>query len=123
MKQRQCCDLRSDARVLILSQRAWNRVFYIPPVYEFEDVVATIDNVDILAGRVAQLGQHALRVQFARQRDGLLPGRTAERKAGHAVVRDQVQHRMATLEQAHQALHFGRRVVHPSSSVHCTCIG
>src|SRR5690242_21484115 len=32
MKQRQCCDLSGDARTLILSQRAWNKLFYIPLV-------------------------------------------------------------------------------------------
>jgi hypothetical protein len=39
----------SEPRVLILSQRAWNRWFHMPLSYEFEDTIAEVDSADILA--------------------------------------------------------------------------
>jgi hypothetical protein len=48
VKQSDCCTNRSDARVLLLSQRRWNRQFYMPLTYEFEDVIDSVDRVDIL---------------------------------------------------------------------------
>ena len=88
MKQRECCDLRSQARVLILSQRAWNRIFYIPSIYEFEDVVASIDSAHILAppfARVARVplmmyrGSNFLRAKYGLVTDPGIPEIELER--------------------------------------------
>jgi len=49
MRQRDCCEFRKDARILVLSQRRYNQQFYMPPTYEFEDVISEIDGVDLLA--------------------------------------------------------------------------
>jgi hypothetical protein len=78
MKQRQCCDLSQEARVLILSQRAWNRQFYIPLVYEFEDLIASVDTAHIVSppflhnGRLDAMryrGSNFLRARYGRLTD------------------------------------------------------
>jgi hypothetical protein len=48
MKQSDCCKIRDDSRTLVLSQRYWNRQFYMPLIYEFEDVIAAVDRADLL---------------------------------------------------------------------------
>ena len=89
MKQRQCCDLSQEARVLILSQRAWNRQFYIPLVYEFEDLIASVDTAHIVAppflhnGRLDAMryrGSNFLRARYGRLTDpGIRLRRTGTR--------------------------------------------
>src|SRR6478609_4700258 len=48
MRQSNCCITHNDSRTLILSQRKWNRQFYMPLIYEFEDVICAADHVDLL---------------------------------------------------------------------------
>jgi hypothetical protein len=88
MKQRQCCDLSGDARTLILSQRAWNKLFYIPLVYEFEDLIASVDSAHILAppflhtGRMDAMlyrGSNFLRARYGRITDPGIPSIELER--------------------------------------------
>ena len=88
MKQRQCCDLSGDARTLILSQRAWNKLFYIPLVYEFEDLIASVDSAHIVAppflhtGRMDAMlyrGSNFLRARYGRMTDPGIPTIELER--------------------------------------------
>jgi hypothetical protein len=82
MKQRLYSRRHDNARVLILSQRAWNREFYMPLVYEFEDVIASVDAVDILAPpflygegprALAYRASNALRAKYGFTTDPGLP--------------------------------------------------
>ena len=68
--------------------------------------------VDVLAGRLAQLRQHAAALQRARHRGGALPAPAARnRRPSTRVVRDQVQHRVPAGEQPHDAVDLVGAVV------------
>jgi hypothetical protein len=88
MKQQQYCDMSRDARVLILSQRAWNQLFYMPLNYEFEDLITSVDAAHILAppflpfSPLAQIifrGRKSLRARYGLLIDPGIPAIELER--------------------------------------------
>jgi hypothetical protein len=80
--------MRPDARVLLFSQRAFNSQYYVPWIYEFEDVAAEIDAVDLLTptapprsrlGKLGHMIENRGRIALGLYPDSGLPEVTIDR--------------------------------------------